>query len=66
MKKLLNLKTTQILGKEQQKSIIGGKLAASSMCSNSICSNLPGRCCGFDSAGNYGCVVALPGNRNCR
>ncbi|WP_299682701.1 hypothetical protein [uncultured Tenacibaculum sp.] len=70
MKKIVNLKGTQLLDKRTQKEIIGGKsnvLTGGGKCSNSICASIdPRRCCGYDDKGNYGCVIALPGSRNCR
>ncbi len=67
MKNLLSIKTTQLLSKEVQKTINGGG-DSKKQCSNGILGNcnIPGHCCGFDENGNYGCVIAQQGARNCR
>ncbi|WP_420552198.1 hypothetical protein [Tenacibaculum aiptasiae] len=66
MKNLLKL--GRVLNKTEQQTINGGINFAKfpETCSNDWCSNITGRCCGFDENGNYGCVIAQEGSRNCR
>ena len=67
----MNLNGVRIIDKRTQKSVTGGLFTTTKRrCDNSICSITPGKCCGFDSHGNYGCVVANSDmgtlNNNCR
>ncbi len=67
MKNLLSIRGSQLLSKEVQKTINGGG-GSKKQCSNGFFGtcNYPDRCCGFDENGNYGCVIAQQGARNCR
>ncbi|WP_299620269.1 hypothetical protein [uncultured Tenacibaculum sp.] len=70
MKTLLNLKGVTFLSAQEQKKINGGLTKTKKLCDSSLCNTVPGRCCGVDSNGNYGCVIANTEmgsvNSNCR